>query len=145
MELCHGRCTVRKLCSDLSLIVYSALPPFPQEDEDEEAAPAADKADVPGPSSLPAAAAAAAGDGDGEGPSTSGREDAPSAEAAVAEGGGEPPSKRPKIGFGKLGKDPTVKTDFLPDKDRELLEEELRQQLRKVGLLASRAVRQECN
>jgi hypothetical protein len=38
--------------------------------------------------------------------------------------------KRPK--FGKLGKDPRVATDFLPDMDRELQEEELRQQLKRV-------------
>lgn len=38
--------------------------------------------------------------------------------------------KRPK--FSKLGKDPGVATNFLPDKDREMQEEELRQQLKRV-------------
>jgi hypothetical protein len=34
--------------------------------------------------------------------------------------------------YAKLGKDPTVRTDFLPDKDRQRQEEELREKL-KVG------------
>jgi protein FAM50 len=102
-----------------------------QEDEDVEAA-AAGKPDDPVPSGQTAAAVGAAVDG--EGPSTSGRVEGPAAlVAAAAEGEEEPSAKRSKLGFGKLGKDPTVKTDFLPDKDRELLEEELRQQLKKVG------------
>ena len=46
--------------------------------------------------------------------------------AAVVEGGGEPPRLR----YAKLGKDPTVRTDFLPDKDREREEEELREKLK---------------
>ncbi|MEW5303656.1 MAG: hypothetical protein WDW36_006327 [Sanguina aurantia] len=44
-------------------------------------------------------------------------------------GGGGPLAKRAK--FGKLGKDPSVKTSFLPDKQREQQEEELRSTLRK--------------
>ena len=44
--------------------------------------------------------------------------------AAGGEGGGV---RR----FATLGKDPTVRTDFLPDKDRQRQEEELREQLKK--------------
>lgn len=36
----------------------------------------------------------------------------------------------------KLGKDPNVATDFLPDKDREQQEEQLRKQLAKVHTAA---------
>ncbi len=37
--------------------------------------------------------------------------------------------------FATLGKDPTVRTDFLPDKDRQRQEEELREQLKKEWAL----------
>lgn len=37
--------------------------------------------------------------------------------------------------FATLGKDPTVRTDFLPDKDRQRAEEELREQLKKEWAL----------
>ncbi len=37
-----------------------------------------------------------------------------------------------KSKLAKLGKDPTVSTDFLPDRDREEQEEQLRNQLKKV-------------
>lgn len=56
-------------------------------------------------------------------------------------GGGGALAKRRK--FGKLGKDPTVATDFLPDKDRERLEAELRAQLRKEWQLAQDAIKAE--
>lgn len=68
------------------------------------------------------APAAAERTGSGAGTSTSG------GDGGVANGGGAPPTKRLK-----LGKDPTVRTDFLPDKDREIMEEEMRQQLKRVG------------
>jgi hypothetical protein len=38
----------------------------------------------------------------------------------------------PKLRYAKLGKDPTVRTDFLPDKDRQREEDEMREKL-KVG------------
>lgn len=57
--------------------------------------------------------------------------DAAANEAAAAAAEECSLAKRPK--FSKLGKDPTVSTNFLPDKDRELQEEELRQQLKKVS------------
>ncbi|GLC34354.1 hypothetical protein PLESTB_000738300 [Pleodorina starrii] len=50
-------------------------------------------------------------------------------------------SKRRK--FGKFGKDPTVATDFLPDKDRERLEAEMRAALRKEWQLAQDAIKAE--
>lgn len=66
--------------------------------------------------------------------SASGGEEACTTAAAVADeaaaAADHPMHKRPK--FGKLGKDPRVATDFLPDMDRELQEEELRQQLKRV-------------
>jgi len=73
--------------------------------------------------SLPSSkrAAPAASSAADEEPSTS----APAAEAS-------PQFKKPK--FSKLGKDPQVSTSFLPDKDRELQEEELRQKLKKASL-----------
>jgi hypothetical protein len=49
------------------------------------------------------------------------------------------PGRRTKIS--KLGKDPTVATDFLPDKDREEAEETLRNQLKKVREEAEEALR----
>eukprot|EP00198_Chlamydomonas_reinhardtii_P003194 XP_001692530.1 predicted protein [Chlamydomonas reinhardtii] len=45
--------------------------------------------------------------------------------------------------FGKFGKDPTVTTDFLPDKDRERLELEMRAQLRKEWQLAQDVIKAE--
>lgn len=44
---------------------------------------------------------------------------------------------------GKLGKDPTVDTDFLPDADRERQAEELRQQLKKEWELRQMAIKNE--
>lgn len=41
--------------------------------------------------------------------------------------------------FGRVGKDPTVETDFLPDKERERKEEDLRQQLKQEFLLRQQA------
>ncbi|GLI67198.1 hypothetical protein VaNZ11_011120 [Volvox africanus] len=45
--------------------------------------------------------------------------------------------------FGKFGKDPTIATDFLPDKDRERLEKEMRAALRKEWQVAQDAVKAE--
>lgn len=90
---------------------FASLALQDEEEEDEAAAPAA----APAAADKPAAAGSS---GDDEGPSTSG----------AAEG---PAPKRPK--FSKLGKDPGVATSFLPDKDREVQEEELRQQLKRVS------------
>lgn len=81
-----------------------------EEAEEEAAAPSA-----------PADKQPAGGSSGDEGPSTSG------AAAGVDDG---PALKRVK--FSKLGKDPGVATSFLPDKDRELQEEEMRQQLKRV-------------
>ncbi len=92
--------------------------PPPQGEEEEEAEEPAEAGAAP-----PAAERA----GSGAGASTSGGEG--------GDGGGEaaaPAAKRPKL-FNKLGKDPTVRTDFLPDKDREVAAEELRQKLKRVG------------
>jgi hypothetical protein len=52
----------------------------------------------------------------------------PGNDVGSEESGGGPPLR-----YAKLGKDPTVRTDFLPDKDRERQEEELREKL-KVGM-----------
>eukprot|EP00877_Chromochloris_zofingiensis_P006192 jgi/Chrzof1/1826/Cz10g22180.t1 len=57
-------------------------------------------------------------------PSTSG-----AAATAAATTDDAPAAKKPK--YSKLGKDPTVPTDFLPDKDRELQEEQMKAQLKK--------------
>lgn len=96
--------------------------PSPQEEEEEEqAGPPA-----PAAAAAPPAAAdkeAAAGSSGGEDPSTS---------AAAAGPGDEGPASK-RVKFSKLGKDPGVATSFLPDKDREMQEEELRQQLKRVG------------
>lgn len=48
-----------------------------------------------------------------------------------------------KLKFSTLGKDPTVKTDFLPDKDRERLEEELREKLKKEWVAKQEALKAE--
>jgi len=61
-------------------------------------------------------------------PSNESADEGPSTSALAADG--IPQYKKPK--FSKLGKDPGVSTEFLPDKDRELQEEELRQRLKKV-------------
>ncbi|GIL91663.1 hypothetical protein Vretimale_9551 [Volvox reticuliferus] len=45
--------------------------------------------------------------------------------------------------FGKFGKDPSIATDFLPDKDRERLEAEMRAALRKEWQLAQDAIKAE--
>eukprot|EP00798_Chlamydomonas_sp_ICE-L_P026756 gene26756-4333_t len=50
-------------------------------------------------------------------------------------------TKKPR--FGKFGKDPSVATAFLPDKDREKAEEELRNQLKKEWMAQQEAIRQE--
>jgi protein FAM50 len=52
--------------------------------------------------------------------------------ASTSAGGGEEAAAK-KQKFGKMGKNPTVSTEFLPDKDREKEETALRQQLKKVG------------
>eukprot|EP00878_Enallax_costatus_P021732 GHUV01023023.1.p1 GENE.GHUV01023023.1~~GHUV01023023.1.p1 ORF type:complete len:354 (+),score=142.08 GHUV01023023.1:159-1220(+) len=64
----------------------------------------------------------------------------PSTSGTAADGAG-PQLKKPK--FSKLGKDPGVLTNFLPDKDRELQEEELRQQLKKEWAAQQEAVKNE--
>lgn len=89
-----------------------------EEDEDEQPQPQQQR-----PQQQPEPAAKrTASSCDDEGPSTSG------AAAEAAEAG----RQHKKAKFSKLGKDPGVLTNFLPDKDRELQEEELRQQLKKV-------------
>ncbi|KAG2491992.1 hypothetical protein HYH03_009722 [Edaphochlamys debaryana] len=60
--------------------------------------------------------------------------------AGTSGGGTLVPLKRK---FGKLGKDPGVATDFLPDKDRERLEVEMRAALRKEWQLAQDSVKGE--
>jgi hypothetical protein len=86
--------------------------------------PQGEEEDAEEPDGPPAAAAAAERAASGANASTSGGEGSGGAEP-------EPAAKRPKLS--KLGKDPTVRTDFLPDKDREVMEEELRQKLKRVG------------
>ena len=46
--------------------------------------------------------------------------------------GGAATSSAPAVKKAKLGKCPTVRTDFLPDADREAVEEALRNRLKKV-------------
>ena len=41
------------------------------------------------------------------------------------------PEEREQLRLKKVGKDPTARTDFLPDKEREAEEEAVRTQLRK--------------
>lgn len=50
---------------------------------------------------------------------------------------------RKKFKFSNFGKDPAVKTDFLPDKDREKQEEELRNELKKEWAAKQAAVKAE--
>jgi len=101
-----------------------------EEQQEEASAPAA-AAQEEAPAAAEAAAEAGTSGGSGdEGLSTSG---------AAAEDG--PAAKRPK--FSKLGKDPGVATNFLPDKDRELQEEELRAQLKREWLAQQEAVKNE--
>jgi protein FAM50 len=89
----------------------------PQEDDEDEGG---DGEPAASPSTAAAAADGGGGGSSGDGPSTSGA-GAPEA---------PPAAKRPK--FSRLGKDPGVATNFLPDRDREMQEEELRQQLKRV-------------
>ena len=91
-----------------------------QEDEEqlEDEGPSTSK-----PAKPPAAAAAAA-----EAPG--GAHEGPSTSAGAGEEPEGPASKRPR--FSKLGKDPGVATNFLPDKAREEQEKELRAQLKRV-------------
>lgn len=114
--------------SQLLLWYVPWLPLLLQEEEEqqEEGPPPTAAAQEPVPAEAAAGTSGASGD---EAPSTSG---------AAAEDG--PAAKRPK--FSKLGKDPGVATNFLPDKDRELQEEELRAQLKRVseGLSACSSV-----
>lgn len=63
-------------------------------------------------------------------PSTSGGANGDALAAAAADGGGGGAAGRGR--YSRLGKDPSVRTDFLPDKDRQRAEEELREKL-KVG------------
>lgn len=98
-----------------------------EEEQQEEGPPPTAAAQEPVPAEAAAGTSGASGD---EAPSTSG---------AAAEDG--PAAKRPK--FSKLGKDPGVATNFLPDKDRELQEEELRAQLKREWLSQQEAVKNE--
>mmetsp|Transcript_27537 Transcript_27537/g.60236 ORF Transcript_27537/g.60236 Transcript_27537/m.60236 type:complete len:251 (-) Transcript_27537:732-1484(-) len=86
----------------LHMMVVLPLHPTAEEEEGEE--------EDAGPGVRPPSAAAPAGPSD-------------------VKDGGAPDAKRPK--FSKLGKNPGVVTDFLPDKDRQTQEEELRKQLMK--------------
>jgi protein FAM50 len=60
------------------------------------------------------------------------------ASGAAAGPSAPPAAKRPKI-----GKDPSVRTDFLPDRDREAYEEELRAKLKREWLAQQEAVKNE--
>uniref|UniRef100_A0A383WCJ7 FAM50A/XAP5 C-terminal domain-containing protein n=1 Tax=Tetradesmus obliquus TaxID=3088 RepID=A0A383WCJ7_TETOB len=110
-----------------------------EEEEPQVAAAAAAK--------RPAAAASTNGD---EAPSTSAAAAAePAADAAAAaaaaepaaEAAGAPAPKRPR--FGKLGKDPGVQTAFLPDKDREEQEKELKRRLQEEWVQQQEAIKNE--
>ena len=57
-----------------------------------------------------------------------------SAEDAEGGNGASGSGAGPRLLYAKLGKDPTVRTDFLPDKDREREEQELREKLKVGGL-----------
>jgi protein FAM50 len=64
--------------------------------------------------------------------------------AAKENGAGTAEGKLAKEGkacvvLNKVGKDPTVETDFLPDRERERKEEELREQLKQEFLLRQQA------
>lgn len=117
----EGRTCSSALSSERNVcVVLTRLLPYLPQEEGEEQPEAVQQ--QPQPNQQPEAAAKrVASSGDDELPSTSG---------TAADGPG-PPLKRPK--FSKLGKDPGVVTNFLPDTDRELQEEELRQQLKKVS------------
>ncbi|KAK9807062.1 hypothetical protein WJX72_012353 [[Myrmecia] bisecta] len=69
-------------------------------------------------------------------------EQAQEEEDPTQNGAAAPSPSRP-VKFAKLGKNPGVHTDFLPDKDREAAEEKLREQLRKEFLLRQQAVKSE--
>ncbi|KAG1676775.1 hypothetical protein FOA52_005064 [Chlamydomonas sp. UWO 241] len=105
-----------------------------EEEEDEEeggsgaAPPPAWKAKAVGSATAPAAAAAAE-------PSTSA---AASAAAAAA-----PPASVALAKRLKMGKDPNVRTDFLPDKEREEREVALREQLRREYQATQDAIKAE--
>eukprot|EP00197_Chlamydomonas_leiostraca_P012081 CAMPEP_0202862594 /NCGR_PEP_ID=MMETSP1391-20130828/3578_1 /ASSEMBLY_ACC=CAM_ASM_000867 /TAXON_ID=1034604 /ORGANISM="Chlamydomonas leiostraca, Strain SAG 11-49" /LENGTH=386 /DNA_ID=CAMNT_0049542143 /DNA_START=60 /DNA_END=1220 /DNA_ORIENTATION=- len=83
--------------------------------------------------------AGASGRGGGEEPSTSGGagDKGPDAKRARTDGPGAVMVKK------KLGKDPTVVTDFLPDRDRAAKEEELRAELRREWQAAQDRVKAE--
>ncbi|KAL4852670.1 Protein XAP5 CIRCADIAN TIMEKEEPER [Chlorella vulgaris] len=49
----------------------------------------------------------------------------------------------PKLRYAKLGKDPTVRTDFLPDKDRQREEDEMREKLKAEYGLRQAAIKAE--
>jgi hypothetical protein len=99
-----------------------------QEEEEEE------PQEAPAAAASKRSAAAASTSGDEAAPSTSeaaaAKAAAPAADEAAAAAAAGPAAKRPK--FSKLGKDPGVQTAFLPDKDRERQEEELKRRLRDV-------------
>lgn len=61
--------------------------------------------------------------------------------AAASTSGDE--GRAPAAKRAKLGKDPTVRTDFLPDKDREAMEEELRQKLKQEWVDQQEAIKNE--
>ena len=59
-----------------------------------------------------------------------------------AENQDEAPAKKKR--FSKFGKDPTVNTDFLPDRDRELEEQKIREKLKAEWLKKQEKVCASC-
>ncbi|EFN54296.1 hypothetical protein CHLNCDRAFT_58339 [Chlorella variabilis] len=66
-----------------------------------------------------------------------------SAEDAEGGNGASGSGAGPRLLYAKLGKDPTVRTDFLPDKDREREEQELREKLKAEYALRQAAIKAE--
>jgi len=101
------------------------------EEQDEEEAAADKPASTQAAGAAAGAGAAAATTERAAGSVGASTSDAAAGSSAPEAGAQPPAAKRPKLS--KLGKDPTVRTDFLPDKQREMMEEELRQRLKRVG------------
>ncbi|KAG2434673.1 hypothetical protein HXX76_007566 [Chlamydomonas incerta] len=114
------------------------------EEDEEDAKPVKPAFKLPALARVAAAAAppepAADNGADGAG-ARAGSEEPAGSSGNGSDGGGALVKKQRK--FGKFGKDPTVTTDFLPDKDRERLELEMRAQLRKEWQLAQDAIKAE--
>jgi hypothetical protein len=100
---------------------------FDDEEEEEEEEEASVAPAAPKETAAPVAAEAAGNSG-GEG------EEGEERGGAQGGGGGE------KRRFATLGKDPTVRADFLPDKDRDRMENEMREALKREW-----ALRQVCS